>query len=261
MSRRALVIGNWKMNGAIASNEALVHDLCHHALVKASIDAGVEVAVCPSFVHVAMVSAELKRHTAGVQLGAQDISEHGNGALTGETSAAMLKELAVRFVLVGHSERRSLFGDTDARVDAKVKAALAAGLVPVICVGESLAQREAGNMQAIIEGQVAAVLDSVRSLHCSAYVLAYEPVWAIGTGKTASPEQAQEVHGLIRAQLRRANVAAAETVRLLYGGSVKANNALSLFGQPDIDGGLIGGAALVAQDFAAIVAAAAPKAV
>ncbi len=262
MARRPLVIGNWKMNGSLAVNAALVGDLASNVDITRALAGGVEVAVCPSHTHVALVSSQLQQLSearlgmAMVQLGAQDASEHASGAFTGETNATMLKELGARFVLLGHSERRSFFGDTNERVRAKAAAVLAEGLVPVICVGETLAQRDSGATEQVVGEQIDAVADLLGPLPTSAYVIAYEPVWAIGTGKTASPEQAQQVHAFIRARLVSLGVAAAQQVRLLYGGSVKANNALELFKQIDIDGGLIGGAALVAEDFAAIVAAA-----
>jgi triosephosphate isomerase (TIM) len=262
MARRPLVIGNWKMNGSLLANHALVGGLVASVDITRALAAGVEVAVCPSAVHVAIVAAQLRdlsQSRAGqamVQLGAQDASEYTGGAFTGETGAAMLKEVGARFVLLGHSERRSLFSDSNERVRAKVAAVLAEGLVPVICVGETLEQRDAGATQAVVGAQLDVVAPLLAQLADSAFVVAYEPVWAIGTGKTASPEQAQQVHAFIRNRLVEQGVAAASQVRLLYGGSVKAANAEALFGQVDIDGGLIGGAALVVEDFAAIVAAA-----
>jgi triosephosphate isomerase (TIM) len=262
MARRPLVIGNWKMNGSLLANHALVGALVANAEITRALGAGVEVAVCPSAVHLPLVAAqlrELSQSRAGqamIQFGSQDASEFAGGAFTGETSAAMLKELGARFVLLGHSERRSLFGDSNERVGAKVSAVLAEGLVPVICVGETLEQRDAGATEAVVGAQLDVLTPFLTQLSASAFVVAYEPVWAIGTGKTASPEQAQQVHAFIRARLSARGVAAASQVRLLYGGSVKAANADALFGQQDIDGGLIGGAALVADDFAAIVAAA-----
>jgi triosephosphate isomerase (TIM) len=243
MARRPLVIGNWKMNGSLGANAALVSDLVANAQITRALAAGVEVAVCPSHVHVATVASQLLQLSqarpgmAMVQVGAQDVSEHGAGAFTGETNADMVKELGARFVLLGHSERRSFFGDSNLRVRDKTAAVLAAGLVPVICVGETLQQRESGATEQVVGEQLDAVADLLAPLPASAFVIAYEPVWAIGTGKTASPEQAQDVHEFIRVRLVAKGVAAAQQVRLLYGGSVKAANAEALFGQADIDGG------------------------
>jgi triosephosphate isomerase (TIM) len=260
MSRRPLVIGNWKMNGTQASNSELLSGLARSPVFCSALAKGVEAGVCPSAVHVAVLGYGLKhlhqQALANVSLGAQDVSEFAPGAYTGETAASMLNDLGVQFVLVGHSERRSLFGDTNQRVAEKTKAALAANLIPVICVGETLQQREAGHTAAIITEQLSAIWPIVSGCQANAYVIAYEPVWAIGTGKTASPEQAQEVHAHIRNLLTQFAPAASANVRLLYGGSVKAANAAELFAQADIDGGLIGGASLVAADFAAIVGAA-----
>jgi triosephosphate isomerase len=238
--RARLVAGNWKMHGSLATNRALLEALV--AGVK-----GVECAVCVPFPYLAQ-AAERLRGTA-VAWGAQNLSEHAQGAYTGEVSAAMLADLGCRYVLVGHSERRQLYGETDAQAAAKFTAAQGAGLRPIFCVGETLAERDAGRTEEVVARQLDAVL--ARSRFGDA-VLAYEPVWGIGTGRTATPQQAQEVHGFLRKRV-------GEATRILYGGSVKAQNAAAIFAMPDVDGGLIGGASLVAQDFLAICAAAQTK--
>ena len=236
------------MHGSLATNEGLLHAVRDGAGGKA------EVAVCVPYPYLAQARAVLEG--SGVAWGAQDVSEHAQGAWTGEVSGAMLADFGCRYVLVGHSERRSFFGDTDVVVAAKFAAALAAGLTPVLCVGESLAEREAGITGEVVTRQIDAVLEKNGIAAFARAVVAYEPVWAIGTGRTASPAQAQEVHALIRARFARDSADVAAGLRILYGGSVKANNAAELFGQSDIDGGLIGGASLVAADFLAICAAA-----
>jgi triosephosphate isomerase (TIM) len=245
--KKKLIAGNWKMNGSLASNEALVK-----ALLVGLPAQPCEVAVCVP----ALYLAQLQTLVAGssIELGAQDVSMHESGAYTGELSAAMLREFGVRYAIVGHSERRQYHAETDQLVAAKAKTALASGVTPIVCVGETLAQREAGKTEEVVKRQLAAVIHA--NGHCiSEIVVAYEPVWAIGTGKTASPEQAQQVHAVLRAQLKAAS-AQAERIRILYGGSMNAANAAQLLSQPDIDGGLIGGASLKAQDFLSIVAAA-----
>lgn len=236
-----LIMGNWKMNGTLASNAALLT-----ALRQASGSVqGAHLAVCVPFPYLAQVSQALSGSV--VSWGAQDVSAHSKGAYTGEVSASMLKDFACRWVIVGHSERRALHGESDDLVSQKVQAALIEGLTPVVCVGESLAERDAGQVEAIIARQLKPILalgpEALQSI-----VIAYEPVWAIGTGRSATPEQAQAVHASIRAMLP----AKAQNVPLLYGGSVKPENAASLFGMPDIDGALVGGASLVAQDFLGI---------
>ena len=246
--RTKLVAGNWKMHGSLATNLGLLH------AVRDGARDGAEVALCVPYPYLAQARAVLDG--SGVAWGAQDVSEHEQGAWTGEVSGAMLADFDCRYVLVGHSERRSFFGDTDAVVAAKFVAALKAGLTPVLCVGETLAEREAGNTGKVVTRQIDAVLADAGIEAFARSLLAYEPVWAIGTGRTASPVQAQEVHALIRTRLGRDSADIAAGLRILYGGSVKANNAAELFGQPDIDGGLIGGASLVAADFLAICAAA-----
>ena len=246
--RTKLVAGNWKMHGSLATNLELLQS------VRNGVSGPAEVALCVPYPYLAQARAVLEG--SSVAWGAQDVSEHAQGAWTGEVSAAMLADFACRYVLVGHSERRSFFGDTDAVVAAKFAAAQKAGLTPVLCVGESLAERESGITGEVVTRQIEAVLANSGVAAFAGAVVAYEPVWAIGTGRTASPEQAQEVHALIRARFARDSADVAAGLRILYGGSVKANNAVELFGQADIDGGLIGGASLVAADFLAICAAA-----
>ena len=246
-AKKKLIAGNWKMNGSLQANEALVR-----ALVAGLQGAACEVAVCVPAPYLAQVQA--LKSGSKLELGVQDVSQHAGGAFTGELSAAMLREFGVRFAIVGHSERRQYHGETDALVARKAQTALAHGITPIVCVGETLAEREAGQTVDVVKRQLAAVIHV--NGHCiSEIVVAYEPVWAIGTGKTASPEQAQEVHALLRKQLGAAT-AHAERVHILYGGSMNAANAASLLAQPDIDGGLIGGASLKAPDFLQIIAAA-----
>jgi triosephosphate isomerase len=247
MTKRKLIAGNWKMNGNAAANEALVR-----ALIVGMGDAACDVAVCvpaPYLAQVRMLCADSQ-----LALGAQDVSQHPQGAFTGEVSTAMLKEFGVRYVIVGHSERRQYHFETDGTVAEKAKAALAAGITPIVCVGETLAEREAGKTEEVVKRQMAAVIHT--NGHCiSEIVVAYEPVWAIGTGRTATPEQAQQVHAVLRALLKAASEHA-DRVHVLYGGSMTGANALSLLAQPDIDGGLVGGASLKAPDFLQIIAAA-----
>ncbi|NUZ08128.1 triose-phosphate isomerase [Piscinibacter koreensis] len=244
--RRGLVIGNWKMNGSRVANLDLLTALKERGPWVA------EVAVCVPTPYLADVALSLQG--SGIAWGAQDCSRHESGAFTGEVSAPMLAEFGCRYVLVGHSERRQYHRESDNDVADKAKIALAHRLTPVVCVGETLAEREAGATEAVVKRQLSAVIHGVG--HCIAQiVVAYEPVWAIGTGRTASPEEAQAVHALLRGQLAAATVHARD-MRILYGGSVKADNAAALFAQPDIDGGLVGGAALDAQGFSAICRAA-----
>jgi triosephosphate isomerase len=241
------IFGNWKMNGSLAANAALL-DLLKQGLGHADC----EVAVCAPAPYLAQLQSLLSG--SAVAIGAQDLSVHTSGAFTGEVSGAMLREFGVRYVLVGHSERRQYHAESDEMVARKAQAALASGITPVVCVGETLAQREAGETEAVVRRQLAAVVQ--RNGHClSEIVLAYEPVWAIGTGLTATPAQAQAVHAVLRAQLLAATTAAAR-VPILYGGSMNAANAAELLAQADIDGGLVGGASLKAADFLAIVACA-----
>ena len=244
--KQKLIAANWKMNGSLSANEALLR------AVQAGAATGCQVAMCVPSVYLSQVQSLVAGR--GIWLGAQDVSAHEQGAYTGEISAAMLRDIGVRCCIVGHSERRQHHSESDALVAMKAKQALAAGITPIVCIGETLAEREAGSTADVVRRQLAAVIHL--NGHCiSEIVLAYEPVWAIGTGKTASPEQAQQVHALLRAQLRAATVQA-DRVSIVYGGSMNAANAASLLAQPDIDGGLVGGASLKAADFLSIVAAA-----
>ncbi|MDO9452566.1 MAG: triose-phosphate isomerase [Stagnimonas sp.] len=251
MSRQYLVAGNWKMFGNMASNQVLVEGMC------AGLDAvpKVQVLVCPPATYLTAIQQAARG--SGLLLGAQNLAaQEKEGAFTGEILGSMLKDVGCSHVIVGHSERRALFGDTDAVVAQKVHAALAAGLVPILCVGETLAEREADATEAVIARQIDAVLAVNPVASLAALVIAYEPVWAIGTGKTASPEQAQNVHAFIRARIAAVDAKLGDSLRILYGGSVKPDNAASIFAQTDVDGGLIGGASLKAADFLAICAAA-----
>jgi triosephosphate isomerase (TIM) len=238
--RARLVAGNWKMHGSLAANRALLD------AVVAGVQ-GVECAVCVPFPYLAQAAERLKG--TAIAWGAQNVSEFAQGAHTGEVSAAMLADLGCRYVLVGHSERRQLYGETDAQAAAKFAAVQGAALRAVFCVGETLAERDAGRTEEVVARQLDAVLARTKFGNA---VLAYEPVWAIGTGRTATPEQAQAVHGFLRKRV-------GDATRILYGGSVKAQNAAAIFSMPDVDGGLIGGASLVAADFLAICAAARTK--
>ena len=251
MARKPLIAGNWKMNGSLAASSELV------AGIVAGLDHDrADVLVCPPAPYISPARQWIG--DSPVLLGAQNLSEHGGtGAYTGEWSGEMLADLGCTHVIVGHSERRSLYGETDAGVAAKFQAAQAAGLVPVVCVGETLDEREAGNTQAVVARQVNAVLDAAGVAAFGEAVIAYEPVWAIGTGKTATPEQAQEVHAAIRALVSARDATIAAGVLILYGGSMKPANAGELLAMPDIDGGLIGGASLDAAQFLAICGAAA----
>lgn len=243
---KKLIAGNWKMNGGLDANQSLLHAVL--AGLPSGVD-GCDVAVSVSMPYLAQAQSIL----AGTPIAwaAQDVSAHEKGAYTGETSAAMLRDFGCRYVLVGHSERRQYHGETDAQVALKAQRALGAGITPIVCVGETLSEREDGLTMAVVKRQLAAVIHAVG--HCaSEIVVAYEPVWAIGTGKTASPEQAQEVHAVLRSQLVAACGQSA-VPRILYGGSMNAANASVLLSQPDIDGGLIGGAALKADDFLSII--------
>jgi triosephosphate isomerase len=247
--RRKLVIGNWKMNGSRAANTTLL------AGIKAGLgDAKADTAVCVPAPYLAQCEAELTG--SAIAWGSQDVSAHASGAYTGEVSAAMLLDFGSKYAIVGHSERRAYHQESNALVAQKALAAVNAGLVPVVCMGETLEQREAGRTAEVVGGQLGAVLEVLDAGQLEKIVLAYEPVWAIGTGKTATPARAQDVHALLRAQVAMKNAAAAAGVQILYGGSMKPENARDLLAQPDIDGGLIGGAALKAADFLAIIQAA-----
>lgn len=247
---KKLVVGNWKLHGSRAFNAELIQGLLAADLAATAPRA--DVAVCPPFVFLSDVAAALQG--SAIAVGTQDLSVQAQGAYTGEVSGPMVREFGAKYAIVGHSERRSYHLESDQLVADKAKAALSHGLIPIVCVGETLAERESGQTEAVVGRQLQAVIDTLGD-QLSQIVVAYEPVWAIGTGKTASPEQAQAVHAFLRAQLVAAQSQAAG-VPLLYGGSVKPDNAAELFAQADIDGGLIGGAALKAADFAAIARAA-----
>lgn len=249
--RQMFVAGNWKMHGSKASIETLVAGLNSLAgQVK-----NANIAVCPPAVYLDYVKSTLTAQN--VSLGAQNVAEEPEqGAFTGEVSVAMLKDVGCEYVIIGHSERRALFGEADKQIAAKVKTVLNASLTPILCVGETLDERESGQLETVISTQMNAVLDVIGIESFERVVVAYEPVWAIGTGKTATAEQAQEVHAFIRSLLSERNAEVAKKVIIQYGGSVKPANAKELFGQPDIDGGLIGGASLNATDFIAICEAA-----
>jgi triosephosphate isomerase (TIM) len=244
--RHALVGGNWKMHGSRDSGTALISAIAAGADSMRAADA----AICPPYPYLALAAKLLAG--SPVSLGAQNVSEHPQGAYTGEVSATMLAEVGCRFVIVGHSERRQLYGESDAVVARKFVAAHRAQLVPILCVGETLEERESGATDAVVARQVQSVLEVAGVEAFERAVIAYEPVWAIGTGRTASPEQAQAVHALIRAKISERDATIAGDLRILYGGSVKASNASDLFGMPDIDGGLIGGASLDGDEFLSI---------
>ncbi len=248
--RARLVAGNWKMHGSLAANQRLLDSV----KARAGDLPGVEIAVCVPFPYLQQAAGVLGG--TRVAWGAQNLSEHDSGAYTGEVSGAMLRELGCRHVIVGHSERRQLFGERDAQVAAKFGAAQRVGLVPILCVGETLQEREQGATEEVVGRQLQAVMGAAGVAALADAVIAYEPVWAIGTGRTASPEQAQAVHAFIRARVGAADTGVAERLPVLYGGSVKPANAEALFAMPDIDGGLIGAASLVAEDFLAICSAA-----
>ena len=248
--RRALVAGNWKMNGTLASIRPLLAAISGG--LKA--EAAVEVVLCPPFVYIPEVSDFAGPGRVG--LGAQNVSEREGGACTGEVSAKMLKDCGCRYVIVGHSERRTLYGEQDGLVAEKFSAARAEDMIPILCVGESGAEREAGHTEAVIARQLDAVIEQAGGAAFEHAVIAYEPVWAIGTGKTATPDEAEAAHAFIRRRLARHDPQIAARIRILYGGSVKADNARQLFNRADIDGGLIGGASLSAEDFLAICRAA-----
>ena len=251
--RRTLIAGNWKMNGSLAANTLLLSGL-KQGLRRDLKSVAVEVAVCVPAPYLAQCQAALAG--SEIRLGAQDLSVHAGGAYTGEVSAAMLQDFACGYVIVGHSERRSFQGESSALVALKGRSAIAAGLLPIVCVGETLEQRDAGSTEAVVSAQLDAVLDLVGIAELGKLVVAYEPVWAIGTGKTATPQMAQDVHALLRARFAVRDADAAAAVQILYGGSMKPDNARELLAMPDIDGGLIGGAALKAADFIAIIEAA-----
>ena len=251
--RRRIVAGNWKMHGSRASAQDLAGALAG-ARLEAAGDLP-EVIIFPPFPHLDAVRRTLAEARLAVHLGAQDLSSHEQGAHTGEVSAAMLADCGCSHVLVGHSERRAANGESDELVAAKFRRAADQGLIPVLCVGETLPQRESGRTGDVVLSQLAAVVEGCGAAGFEQAVLAYEPVWAIGTGRTATPEQAQEVHALLRGEMARVDAKIASGLRILYGGSVNGANAAALFAQPDIDGGLVGGASLDAKDFLRIIAA------
>ncbi len=251
--RRRVVIGNWKMHGSRESISELLATIDSSCL-----DPAIEIAVCPTSLHIAEVVEQLSKSSKNsrIAVGAQNVCDAESGAFTGEVSAQMLAEFGVRYVLVGHSERRELYGESDQLVAAKTAATISSGLTPVVCVGETLAQRQEGKTEFVVLRQLNAVVQQIGIEGIEKCIVAYEPVWAIGTGETASPAQAQEVHAALRNRLQQLDAALAETTPILYGGSVKASNAADLFAQPDIDGGLVGGASLKAEEFNAICASA-----
>ena len=246
MMRQLLVAGNWKLNGSFKSIEILLEG------IKGGLHEikDTELAVCPPFVYLDFVRSQLQETT--IALGAQDSCDEDEGAFTGEVSAPMLKELGCSYVIVGHSERRNLYRESDEFTARKFASVKRAGLIPILCVGELLEEREQGITEQVVARQLDAVLDEFGPEALQDAVIAYEPVWAIGTGKTATPDQAQEVHAFIRQRLARHDLALAEKTRILYGGSVKGSNASELFSMPDIDGGLIGGASLNSEEFLSI---------
>lgn len=244
--RLKMVVGNWKMHGTMTQNGSLLGALKSGAAQLS----GVDVAVCPPFPYLAQMKHELS--ASAIKWGAQDVHQMDKGAFTGEVSAAMLADFGCTYVIVGHSERRSIYNESSRLVAEKFAAAQQAGLIPILCIGESLDQRESGTTEEVVAEQLDAVISLVGAHALSKAVVAYEPVWAIGTGKTASPAQAQAVHAFIRQRVAGHDVQVAQGLVILYGGSVKASNASELFAMEDIDGGLIGGASLVAEDFLAI---------
>jgi triosephosphate isomerase len=247
--RKILVAGNWKLNGSLAETEALIKGVISG---MGSVTAA-DVAICPPYPYLALAQSLLK--DSAVYLGGQDVSDQSSGAYTGEVSAAMLKEFGCHYAIVGHSERRALFAESDEFTARKFAAAQAGGLVPILCVGELLEERESGITEEVVARQLDAVINLSGVASLGNAVIAYEPVWAIGTGKTASPDQAQAVHEFIRTRVAGHDAAIAEKVQILYGGSVKPDNAAELFAKADIDGGLIGGASLKAEDFLGICSA------
>lgn len=248
--RRKLVAGNWKMHGRQVANATLLTAIASRAAEYS----GIDLWIAPPSVYLAQVAGLIAG--TGLRLSAQNVACEEDGACTGEVSAGMLADIGAHAVIVGHSERRSLYGDSDAAVAERFAKAQAAGLVPVLCVGETLAEREAGKTESVVLGQLAAVVDAHGVSALTKAVLAYEPVWAIGTGRTASPEQAQQVHAVLRAAVAKQDAGVAAELRIVYGGSVKAANAAALFAMPDIDGALVGGASLDADEFVAIARAA-----
>jgi triosephosphate isomerase (TIM) len=248
--RRPLIAGNWKMHGSRAENAELIEGL----LLGLPAQPAADIAVCPPFVYLWEIARLLK--ASSIALGAQSVCAEAAGAFTGEVSAAMLKDVGCAYVIVGHSERRSIYKEDDALVARKFLAAQSQGMTPILCVGETLEERERGQTTQVVSRQLGAVLDLARVQALKKAVVAYEPVWAIGTGKNATPEQAQQVHAHIRSEVAAQDAKIAAELRVLYGGSVKAGNAREIFAMPDVDGGLIGGASLKADEFLKICAAA-----
>jgi len=248
--RQSLVAANWKMNGSIQSNQSLLESLKQNV---GSVQ-NAEVVICPPFVYLQQVRQLLEG--SRMSWGAQNLSQQEPGAFTGEVAASMLVDFDCKYVIVGHSERRSIYAESDILVAEKFAKAQSVGLIPILCVGELLDQREAGETQNVVKRQLDAVIKLQGAASLAKSVIAYEPVWAIGTGKTATPEQAQEVHGFIRGEIAKLDAGVAENIQILYGGSVKGSNAAELFSMPDIDGGLIGGASLKADEFLTICQAA-----
>lgn len=248
--RQPLVAGNWKLNGSLASVKELL------AGIKAGLGevTNAEVAVCPPYIYIPEAQTQLSN--TSIAWGGQNLSAETGGAFTGEVAGAMLRDFGCKYVLVGHSERRTLYGEDNALVAKKFAVAREAGLIPILCVGETLEERQQGTTEEVVGAQLSAVIDREGVAALADAVVAYEPVWAIGTGMTASPEQAQAVHAFIRAQVAQHDAAVADGLRILYGGSMKPENAVELMAQSDIDGGLIGGAALKADDFLSICKAA-----
>lgn len=244
--RQPLVVGNWKMNGSTESIQALLNNIKQGI---ASVN-NAAVGVCPPYVYLAQVSASLAG--SPIAWGVQNISQYDSGAYTGEVSVSMLKDFGCQYVIVGHSERRNIYGETDQMVAEKFAKIQAGGFIPILCVGELLEEREAGNTEKVVQRQLDAVINLTGVASLGKAVIAYEPVWAIGTGKTASPQQAQDVHAFIRQHVAKLDAGVAEKVQILYGGSVKGSNAAELFAMADVDGGLIGGAALNAEEFLTI---------
>lgn len=252
--RRPIVAGNWKMHGTRSENARLIEEISSRYPADIA-DGAADCIVCPPYVYLQEVG-RLLRDSSSILLGAQDVCADAQGAFTGEVSAAMLKDVGCQYIIVGHSERRLLYRESDQLIARKFAAANAKALVPILCVGEQLADRETGRTREVIARQLDAVLELCGAEAVASAVIAYEPVWAIGTGRNATPEQAQEVHAFIRDRIGARDATIAAVTRILYGGSVKASNAAELFAMPDVDGGLIGGASLKADEFLAILAAA-----
>ena len=245
--RRKLVVGNWKMHGSLAQSTALLQEV---VAATTEFSDELEISICPSYIHLGLAK-ELLQNTP-LLLGAQDLNSEPEGPQTGEVSASMLADFGASYVIVGHSERREIFQESDQLVAVKIAAAQATGLTPILCIGESLEQRQQGLTEEIVIAQLSAVIDQVGIQAFNRAVIAYEPIWAIGTGQTASPTQAQGVHWILRDHLAAQDAAVAGSIRIIYGGSVKADNAKALFLQADIDGGLVGGASLKAEEFISI---------